>query len=261
MPYAVNKLFWTAQLLPFQPAGWSEPTPVPRETVLTTSPFSLHEITRVTEQRSGNVGQEQDRQLDRRELRFRGEPVERDESLAALEEWVLARYRQYRSLRRLPLAEDVCGEQSITREEDRQLDLYSTPLWASSNGTLSLHEALLSSPFQVWATLLQDSAPSEVQYRSAPSFKRFLVFGNDDVTWRADQLHEYAQVIEEVTLKLPAERWASTLTSRAQKRKSTPGTEFRRGRRLGSASPRIELQQQRMDQSRCRLEARHGAAS
>ena len=167
LPGRFNGLFWTAGLLYLRPAGWSVAAAQSREQVLAASPFTLHEVVRVTEQLEGGVVQQAERVMDRLECRYQGEPIEHSKVLTDLEDWVLTRYRQYRRLRRLPVSQEITPRREVSREEDSPIELFSSPEWDSS-AELSLHRALESSPFEIWVRFLGSADHFRVQYRATP---------------------------------------------------------------------------------------------
>ena len=165
LPGRFNGLFWSAGLLYLRPAGWSVAAAQSREQVLAASPFTLHEVVRVTEQLEGGVVQQAERVMDRLECRYQGEPVENSKVLTDLEDWVLARYRQYRQLRRLPVSQEITPRREVSREEDSPIELFRSPEW-DSWGELSLHAALESSPFEIWVCFLGSADSFRVGYRT-----------------------------------------------------------------------------------------------
>lgn len=167
LPNRFNGLFWTVSLLHLRPAGWSVAAAQSREQVLTASPFTLHEIIRVTEQLEGGVVQQTERVLNRLECRYQGEPIEDSQKLADLEGWILTRYRHYRWLWRLPVSQEITPRREVIREEDSPVELFGSPEWASS-GELNLYGALESSPFEIWVRFLGSADNFRAQYRAAP---------------------------------------------------------------------------------------------
>ena len=172
LPDRFNRLFWTAALLWIRPAGWSGPQAQTREQVLADSPFTLHEVVRVTEQLAGGVVQQSRRKLDRLECKYRGEPVETSQTITGLEDWTPARYRRYRHLRRLPMSAEVAPDREVVLEEEHPLETYSTPEWQDRT-ELGPFQVLESSPFTLWATFLRSGAEEQgpeyqVLYRTGP---------------------------------------------------------------------------------------------
>ena len=205
LPDLFNSLFWTAALLRAHPAGWSRPEAQSREEVLAASPFTLHEVVKVTEQLDGGMVQQSERRVDRLECRYRGEAVKTGKLLADLEGWTLERYRQYRTLRRLPVSLDVSPPREVTREEDQELELYSSPQWHAGR-ELSLQEALLGSPFGLWVRFLNAEAEYAVTYIGAEAGRlerRYQYLqGHDYDDLGQEELEDRGLIVERVTLRL-----------------------------------------------------------
>ncbi|MGY2892210.1 hypothetical protein [Deinococcus sp. UYEF24] len=210
MPDRFNRLFWTAVLLRIRPAGWSGPLAQNRERVLADSPFTLHEVVKVTEQLAGGIVQQSQRRLDRLECRYRGEPVQTAQKITDLEDWTLARYRRYRQLRRLPVSTEVAPDREVVREEERPAETYSAPEW-HGRVELGLFQALERSPFALWIMFLRPGAEEQ-----SPEYQVLYRTGPDAVQERLYcyvQGREYAEIsqgeselrgliVEKVTLKL-----------------------------------------------------------
>ncbi|WP_407570987.1 hypothetical protein [Deinococcus altitudinis] len=210
LPDRFNRLFWTAALLRIRPPGWSVPQVQTREQVLADSPFTLHEVIKVTEQLAGDVVQESQRKLDRLECRYRGEPVQTSQQIADLEAWTLARYRRYRHLRRLPVSAEVAPDREVVREEEHAVETYGTPEWRGRE-ELAPFRALASGPFTLWVTFLRPGAEEQT-----PEYQVFYRIGPDAVQERLycfSQGHEFTEInleeteqrgliVEKVTLRL-----------------------------------------------------------
>ena len=167
LPGRFNGLFWTAGLLYLRPAGWSVAAAQSREQVLAASPFTLHEVVRVTEQLEGGVVQQAVSVMDRLECRYQGDPVENSRVLTDLEDWVLTRYRHYRYMRRLPVSQEITPRREVSREEDRPVELFGSSEWDSS-GELGLLGALEGGPFEIWVRFLGSADSFRVGYRATP---------------------------------------------------------------------------------------------
>ena len=210
LPDRFNRLFWTAALLRIRPEGWSGPQAQNRERVLAESPFTLHEVVKVTEQLAGGVVQQSQRKLDRLECRYRGEPIETAQRIADLEDWTLARYRCYRRLWRLPVSADIAPDREVVREEEHPVETYSSPGWHSRT-ELALFQVLESGPFQLWATFLRPGTEDQeeeyqVLYRSTPDAGQERVYsytqGRDYAEISQEELEYRGLIVEKVKLKL-----------------------------------------------------------
>jgi hypothetical protein len=166
LPGRFNGLFWTISLLYLRPEGWSVPALQSREQVLAASPFTLHEVVKVTEQLDSGVVQQIERVLARLEVRYRGDSVESGQVLADLEGWIMVRYRHHRRLRQLPVSRDLAQVREVIREEDSPIELFSSPGWAGS-GDLNLHAVLESGPYEIWVRFLGSEDSFRVQYLAA----------------------------------------------------------------------------------------------
>ncbi|WP_407539270.1 hypothetical protein Q0M94_14000 [Deinococcus radiomollis] len=259
LPDRFNRLFWTAALLRNRPPGWSGPQTQSREQVLADSPFTLHEVVKVTEQLVGGVVQQSGRKLDRLECRYRGEPVETAQQATGLEEWILARYRHYRHLRRLPVSAEVAPDREVVREEEQPLETYSTEAWHGRT-KLGLFQVLESSPFELWVTFLRSGTGEQepeyqVLYRTGLGITGPDTEGMGAVQERLysyTQGRDYAEIsqaesersgmiVEKVTLKLrrtgrtlgsypdlasaEAEVWARYLSQRGRDQRAEDGKE------------------------------------
>ncbi|UQN07495.1 hypothetical protein [Deinococcus sp. QL22] len=209
LPYRFNQLVWTLALLRARPPGWSGPQAQNRAEVLASGPFTLHEVFRVTEHVEGGMVQKAERELDRLECRYQGEPVATDKLLSELENWVLARYRAYRTLRRLPISAEVRPPRDVVREEAQPIELYGSAAWAGSK-PLADFEVFLHSPYQLWVKCLQVDLEYRLQY--AGQQERIFVCGSeygysdrgDDHYSEVTQAEAEREglILEAVTLKL-----------------------------------------------------------
>jgi len=203
LPGLMNGWVWTAALLRARPAGWTDAAPQDRETVLAVSPFTLHEVVKVREVLQGGVVQQEDRRVDRLEIRYGGDAVHSGQKAADLEDWVLARYRQYRRLQRLPLSPDLAPTREVTREEATRLDPYGSDGWHGTR-ELTREEVLATSPVHLDVTFLGQPGPYRAEY--APGTPRRFTFmqGREYDELLDDDVPERGWIVERVNLVLTA---------------------------------------------------------
>ncbi|UBV45424.1 hypothetical protein LAJ19_20035 (plasmid) [Deinococcus taeanensis] len=212
LPSSFNQLFWTLAVLLARPPGWSAPTAHSRAEVLASGPFTLHEVFKVTEHVEGGVVQKAERELDRLECRYRGEPVETARRLPELEDWVLARYRHYRAFRRLPVSPEVSPARDVVREETQPVNPYGSAVWAGPK-PLADFEVLMHSPYHLWVKFLQADAAYQVQYadRGGQQERLFVCGAESGYSDRGDEhyrevtqadLDRDGLLVETVTLTL-----------------------------------------------------------
>ncbi|GEM46174.1 hypothetical protein [Deinococcus cellulosilyticus] len=159
MPQSLNAWIWDMVFRCKRLEPWLCPHLQSRMQVLDSGVLDLFEVTEIKEQLEGGVVQSREQSSTTHEVRWQGDSLYSGD-LKDAENWLLARYRNYRRVWLLPISPEVGPAQTLTRKEEKKMT--TTDMWAELHQP-SQQEVLKYSPFELRVWTFSESNLSDLE--------------------------------------------------------------------------------------------------